>query len=107
MKTPVRAPNANAVAERFVRTVRTACLDWLLNRRHLERVLRVYVDHYNRERPHRALELRPPQSDKRQEGSPVAEIRRRDRLGGLIHEYYRAAAGGVTRIMAPFKQTLR
>jgi len=48
LKTPVRAPKANAVAERFVRTVRTECLDWLLilNRRHLERVLRVYVDHY-------------------------------------------------------------
>jgi putative transposase len=50
---PVRAPKANAIAERFVRTVRAECLDWLLilNRRHLERVLRVYVDHYNRERP--------------------------------------------------------
>ena len=49
VKTPVRAPKANAIAERFVRTVRTECLDWLLifNRRHLEHVLRVYVDHYN------------------------------------------------------------
>jgi transposase InsO family protein len=57
VKTPVRAPKANAIAERFVRTVRAECLDWLLilNRRHLEGVLRVYVDHYNRERPHRAL----------------------------------------------------
>jgi len=55
VKTPVRAPKANATAERFVRTVRAECLDWLLilNRRHLERVLRVYVDHYNRERPYR------------------------------------------------------
>ena len=44
----MRAPKANAIAERFVRTVRAECLDWLLilNRRHLERVLRVYVDHY-------------------------------------------------------------
>ena len=49
VKTPVRAPQANAIAERFVRTIRTECLDWLLilNRRHLDRVLRVYVDHYN------------------------------------------------------------
>jgi transposase InsO family protein len=49
IKTPVRAPKANATAERFVRTIRAECLDWLLivNRRHLERVLRVYVDHYN------------------------------------------------------------
>jgi putative transposase len=94
VKTPVRAPKANAIAERFVRTVRGECLDWLLilNRRHLERVLRVYVDHYNRERPHRALELRPPGPDERRERAPKGEICRRDRLGGLIHEYYRAAA---------------
>jgi transposase InsO family protein len=53
-KTPVRAPNANAFAERWVRTVRSECLDWLLivSRRQLERVLRTYVDHYNRERRH-------------------------------------------------------
>ena len=63
VKTPVRAPQANAIAERFVRTVRAECLDWLLilNRRHLERVLRVFVEHYNTQRPHRALELQPPQ----------------------------------------------
>jgi putative transposase len=105
VKTPIRAPKANAIAERFVRSVRSECLDWLLilNRTHLERVLRVYVDHYNRERPHRALELRRPAPDKRPEGSSVGEIRRRDRLGGLIHEYYRTAACA-TPIMAPFTQ---
>jgi transposase InsO family protein len=94
VKTPVRAPRANAIAERFVRTVRAECLDWLLilNRRHLERVLRVYIDHYNRERPHRALDLRPPDRTEGVERSGAGEIRRRDRLGGLIHEYYRAAA---------------
>jgi transposase InsO family protein len=94
VKTPIRAPRANALAERFVRTIRSECLDWLLivNRRHLERVLRVYVDHYNRERPHRALGLRPPERDERREETAGGEIRRRDRLGGLIHEYYRAAA---------------
>jgi putative transposase len=50
VKTPVRAPQANAIAERFVRSVRSECLDWLLilNRSHLERALRVYVDQYNR-----------------------------------------------------------
>jgi hypothetical protein len=65
VKTPVRAPKANAIAERFVRTVRSECLDWLLilNRRHLERVLHTYIDHYNTQRPHRALELRPPEPD--------------------------------------------
>jgi putative transposase len=93
VKTPVRAPKANAIAERFARTVRAECLDWLLivNRRHLERVLRVYVDHYNRERPHRALELQPPEPDTRPQSSPKGEIRRHDRLGGLIHEYRQAA----------------
>jgi putative transposase len=94
VKTPIRAPKANAIAERFVCSARSECLDWLLilNRTHLECVLRVYVDHYNRERPHRALELRRPAPDKRPERSSVGEIRRRDRLGGLIHEYYRTAA---------------
>ncbi len=93
VKTPVRAPKANAIAERFVRTVRAECLDWLLilNRRHLERVLRVYVDHYNTQRPHRALELQPPEP-RYSARTRVGEIRRRDRLGGLIHEYHRAAA---------------
>jgi putative transposase len=94
VKTPVRAPKANAIAERFVRTVRAECLDWLLilNRRHLGGVLRVYVDHYNRERPHRALELWPPAPDQRRERPSEGEIRRRDQLGGLIHEYERRAA---------------
>ncbi len=59
VRTPVRAPKANAIAERFVRTVRAECLDWLLilNRRHLERVLRVYVDHYNPLSPSCAVAL--------------------------------------------------
>jgi putative transposase len=93
VKTPVRAPQANAIAERFVRTVRAECLDWplILNRRHLEHVLHVFVDHYNTQRPHRALELRPP-SPARDARSSGSETHRRDRLGGLIHEYYRAAA---------------
>jgi transposase InsO family protein len=57
--TPVRSPQANAIAERFVTSVRAECLDWLLivNRRHLDRVLRVYIGHYNIRRPHRALKL--------------------------------------------------
>ena len=64
IRTPVRAPNANAVAERWIRTVRHECLDRILifSRRQLEQVLRVYIGHYNEHRPHRGLELRPPQT---------------------------------------------
>jgi putative transposase len=94
METPVRAPKANAIAERFVRTVRAECLDWLLivNGRHLERVLRVFVERYNAQRPHRALKLQPPQPQQVPPTPTIGEIQRHDRLGGLIHEYYRAAA---------------
>jgi putative transposase len=96
MRTPFRAPNANAHAERFVRTLREECLDWLLilGRRHLERVLREYLDHYNRERPHRALGLRAPEPPPKVlpiRLRPQPSIRRRDTLGGIIHEYAWAA----------------
>jgi Integrase core domain len=58
--TPVQAPRANAYAERWVRTVRAECLDWLLivSRGHLEQILRVYVAYYNRHRPHRGSSSR-------------------------------------------------
>ena len=94
IKTPIRAPQANAYAERFVRTVRAECLDWLLivGRRHLEHVLRSYTIHYNRERPHRGLALLTPEPTDAIDPPTVETIERRDRLGGLIHEYYRAAA---------------
>jgi transposase len=94
--TPIRAPRANAFAERWVRTVRTECLDWMLilGRGHLERVLGVYVEHYNRERPHRGLDLATPDGLNSQAASPShpGHVGRRDLLGGLIHEYSRAAA---------------
>jgi transposase InsO family protein len=92
--TPIRAPQANAYAERVVRTVRAECLDWLLiiGRRHLERVLRIYTAHYNRERPHRGLALLSPDSTSADRQPSGRDIKRRDRLGGLIHEYHRAAA---------------
>jgi transposase InsO family protein len=98
IRTPVRAPNANAHVERWVGSVRRECLDWLLifNRRQLERILRVYVRHYNQQRPHRALALQapdPPPVD-RMRGGPAGTTMtiRRDLLGGLIHEYEAAAA---------------
>jgi putative transposase len=94
--TPVQAPNANAYAERWIRTVRADCLDWLLiiGRGHLEQVLPMYVEHYNRHRPHRALGLEPPAPSA---GLTLvgearrACVRRHDLLGGLIHEYRQAA----------------
>jgi hypothetical protein len=93
--TPVQAPNANAYAERWIRTVRAECLDWLLitGRGHLEQVLRVYVEHYNGHRPRRALQLESPEAPT----GPIVisdnqrRVVRRDRLNGLLHEYRRAA----------------
>ncbi len=96
VRTPWRAPKANAYAERWIRTARAECLDrvMVLGRRHLEQLLTTYVKHYNEERPHRSLGLEPPGGSARLRAlSPEpGEIGRRDRLGGLIHEYYRKAA---------------
>ena len=96
IRTPIRAPRANAFAERFLlRTVRQECLDHVLiyGRRHLERVLGAYVAHYVADRPHRGLSLAVPAGNPtrqvRETTRPVVE--RRDVLGGLIHEYRRAA----------------
>jgi putative transposase len=93
IKTPIRAPRANAIAERFAGTIRGECLDRLLilGRRHLEVVLAEYVDHHNGHRPHRSLDQRCP-SVVTEATAPIADpdlagIRRTDVLGGLIHEY--------------------
>src|SRR6266511_3171625 len=96
VKIPPRAPRANAYAERWVRTARTECLDWTLiwNQQHLQRILTRYVEHYNAGRPHRGIELQTPVP------APAAtvttlptagRVERVDVLGGLIHEYRRAA----------------
>jgi len=89
LRTPVRAPRANAYAERWVGTVRRELLDRMLifGRRQLVLVLAEYADHYNGHRPHRALGQAPPLGP----GEPVVltpagRVVRRDRLGGLIHE---------------------
>jgi transposase InsO family protein len=95
IETPPRAPRANAIAERWVRTVRNECLDHLLvfGRPHLEKILREYLAHYNALRPHRSLELAAPTGHPPPPEAPhPAEIHRRDVLGGVIHEYYAAAA---------------
>jgi transposase InsO family protein len=96
VKIPPRAPKANAFAERWVRTVRTECLDWMLiwSRRHLKRVLAVYVEHYNTARPHRGIHLGVPAAHGAPTAANVAQIARIERvevLGGLVHEYRHAA----------------
>ena len=95
IRTPIQVPEANGIAERFVRTVRSECLDWLLiaNARHLERALRVFIDHCNGHRAHRSLNLEPPNGrppTHEQWATPIT-VQRCDRLGGLIREYRRAA----------------
>lgn len=89
IRTPVQAPNANAYAERWVRTLRTDCLDRILivGRHQLEHVLRIYRCHYNEHRPHRALGLVPPNGREPTRPNATDHLRRRDLLGGLIHEY--------------------
>jgi hypothetical protein len=94
VRTPIRAPRANAYAERWVRTARAECLDWLLirNRRHLHAVLATFVEHYNRARPHRGINLEIPNgAPAPTESGGLDRIVRIDRLGGLIHEYRHAA----------------
>ncbi len=95
IRTPIRAPRANAFAERFVRTVRRECLDHglIYDRRHLERVLEAYLAHYVDERPHRGLGLAVPAGIRPAQvpGATPTLVERRDVLGGLIHEYRRAA----------------
>ncbi|HEY7127864.1 MAG TPA: integrase core domain-containing protein [Ktedonobacterales bacterium] len=89
---PSRAPNANAFAERWVRSVREECLDHLLiiNERRLEHVLAEYSRYHNRARPHQGIEQKIPESPNHQPGE--GPVQRRDVLGGLIYDYYRNAA---------------
>jgi len=94
IKTPVRAPRANAIAERWIASVRRECLDRMLitSERHLRLVLSEAAGHYNAHRPHRTLQQNPPA----RRSHPPAEVSgmrvlRRDRLGGLIHEYAQVA----------------
>ena len=96
IRTPVRSPRANAYAERWVRTARTECLDWMLvlGRRHLSEILRQYVRHYNQQRPHRGIDLGVPVSSGETTVAtpPSLHVQRTDVLGGLIHEYFPQAA---------------
>jgi putative transposase len=94
LRTPVRAPRANAYAEWWVGTVRREVLDRMLifGGRQLVSVLAGYADHYNLHRPHRALGQVPPLGSVESDAVlPAGRVVRRDRLGGLIHEYAQAA----------------
>jgi transposase InsO family protein len=90
IRTPIAAPKANSHMERQVGSTRRECLDWILilNRRHLERVLAAWFEHYNAARPHRALGLQPPIA----RSDPVVtagDVICTERLGGLLREYAR------------------
>jgi putative transposase len=94
LRTPVRAPRANAIAERWIGTVRRELLDRMLiiNSRHLMAVLTTYVAHFNHHRPHRALNQATPLRSLPPPASPSQiHLRRRDLLDGLIHEYTQVA----------------
>jgi hypothetical protein len=95
IKTPVRAPRANAIAERWIGTVRRECTDRFLiySERHLRRVLAEYERHYNQHRPHRARDRRPPKPTSKAAPTDLsgARLMREEVLGGLINEYKPAA----------------
>lgn len=91
VKTPIQAPRANAICERWIGTLRRECTDHLLiySERHLRQVLTEYLAHYNQHRPHRALDRRPPQPPPA--SLPAQRFRQRKVLHGLINEYKPAA----------------
>jgi transposase InsO family protein len=106
--TPIRAPRANTLAERFVRTARQECLDHVLiyGPRHLERVLQAYVAHYVEERPHRGLSLAVPAGNRTPQvlGTTRTPVERRERARRSVS---RVSLGGVIRIVEPFRIPVR
>jgi transposase InsO family protein len=93
IKTPIRAPRANAICERWIGSVRRECLDRILvfGARHCRVVLHAYVDHHNQHRPHRSLGHSPPMPLPQPTGATKGRIARGQILGGIINEYSRAA----------------
>jgi transposase InsO family protein len=93
IRTPVRAPRANAIAERWIGTLRRECLDHLMitGPRHLAAVLQEYLAHYNTHRPHRSLHQQPPAGATPPRSGAAIRVLRQDRLGGLVHEYVQVA----------------
>lgn len=92
IRTPVRAPNANAFAERWVRTIRQECLDHvlILNEAHLRRILTEYITFYNERRPHQGLEQQAPIP--KLSLAPAESVRSHPILGGIVYDYYDSAA---------------
>ena len=104
LKTPVRAPMANASAERWIATVRRELLDRIIiwNQRQLQRLVIDYIDHYNTHRPHRWLDQRPPApTQPPNTNAQPLRIIRATRCGGLINEYQKAARPTTTGFRAP------
>ena len=93
IRTPIRAPRVNGIAERFIGTLRRECLDHMMitGPRHLDVVLREYVQHFNTRRPHRSLRQCPPAGGTPSGSAAAVRVLRRDRLGGLLHEYLQVA----------------
>jgi putative transposase len=93
IKTPSRAPRANAIMERWIGSLRRELLDrmLILNARHLRRVLAEYEHHFNTHRPHRSLAQAAPLRALPQSSTTNTKIIRRDRIGGVIHEYMQVA----------------
>jgi len=93
IRLPFRAPRSNAYSESWVRTARREVLNRLLifGRRHLEKALAEFIDHYYHARPHQGIDQRRPYEPANVVPLPTGRIERRDRLGGVIHEYSRAA----------------
>jgi putative transposase len=95
IRTPFQAPNANAYAERWVRSVREECLDHILIRSqtHLRSVLKTYIDYYNTARHHQGLAQQSPIPHRRAHES--GPIQRREVLGRIIGDYYRVPGNAV------------
>ena len=93
LRTPIAAPRANAFCERFLGSVRRECLDHILifSEHHLRRTIAEYVDYFNRSRPHQGIQQRIPEPDNTRSWLEPAVITARPILGGLHHDYRRAA----------------